>query len=367
MVEVGSDPNTSRGETTMRGLSTQQLAFTTLASAFVIAGACGSERTAPGKGSGGVRQTGGAVPGGGGIVGSGGAVPANPETGVGGSGAGGSATGGSGLVGSGAGGVAGTGGKATGGAGGIIALDAGCTGASCAKDAAPGDGNGSSCIALTSTECSLRNDCHAVFARTTNCSCTEDGCCMAFDHCAGGNTADCIGPALCKSMPPSCEGAYYTPEFKDGCYEGCVVKHVCTRVCPKAPQADKSACGPVDHPCIYDDCAGKGRTLATCAGGTWSTQTTACGAATCEGVGVTPSSVTCSPGQVCVRTSGSNVVTKVKPTCVDNTCGTNPISVDCLGGVSGACEVQSSATGGSIYCVLPPPCQGAGGCDYSYF
>jgi hypothetical protein len=34
--------------------------------------------------------------------------------------------------------------------------------------------------------------------------------------------------------------------------------------------------------------------------------------------------------------------------------------------LSGTCSVEVSTAGGSIYCVLPPPCQGAGGCDYTY-
>jgi hypothetical protein len=81
---------------------------------------------------------------------------------------------------------------------------------------------------------------------------------------------------------------------------------------------------------------------------------------------VTPAQITCTEGQVCVRTSTSNVVYRVKVACLDNTCGANPIAPECLAGLSGTCEVQIAATGGSIYCVLPPPCQGAGGCDYIY-
>jgi hypothetical protein len=189
---------------------------------------------------------------------------------------------------------------------------------------------------------------------------------MRFDHCADGGKADCIGPALCNMVAPVCEGQYYAVGIKDGCYEGCVLARECAvPACPETPPADQTACEPVDHPCFYEDCTNRGRTLATCTSDRWTVQTTACGSVTCEGVGVSPLGITCDAGQVCVRTSTSNVVHTVKPACVANTCGASPITPECIGGLSGDCSVEVSASGGDIYCILPPPCQGAGGCDYS--
>lgn len=346
--------------------SSNPILLAVLASALATGGACGAGKTTPGGGSGGVRETGGAMPGGGGTVGEGGTVPGSGGAGgtvPGSGGAGGTGPGSQAASGSGGGGSGGSGGS-----GGIIALDAGCTSALCATDAAPRDSGPPACGALTtSTDCDVRKDCHSVFLDPHNCTCTEESCCMRFDHCADGETADCMGPAVCKSMPPDCESRFYTVGFANGCHEGCVRKHECTvPACPARPPTSGTSCGPVDHPCIYDDCAGQGHTQATCANGTWSVQTTACGALTCEGVGVTPAAVTCAAGQVCVRTSVSNVVPMIKPTCVDNTCGTSAVSIECLAGLSGACKLEASTTGAGVYCVMPSPCGGAGGCSYTY-
>jgi hypothetical protein len=365
------------------GGTTPSSTFTSTSGGGAGAGGQASGGAGGGIGSGGADASasggiGGVASGGmGGIAAGGNGASTAGGTGAGGMGSGGTgprASGGnaSGGIGAGGTGAGGTGGIATGGAGGsgtggVVALDGGCTGTLCAQDAAASDASLPSCSGLASTECNLRNDCHSVYVDPRDCTCTEESCCMRFDHCADGDMADCIGPALCNTLAPICEGQYYTVGFKNGCYEGCVRKNECAvPACPPTPPADGTSCGPVDHPCLYEDCAGKGRTLATCAAGTWSVATTACGSVTCEGVGVSPLAITCAAGQVCVRTSTSNVVYTVQPTCVDNTCGANPISPECLTGLSGDCSVEASTAGGSIYCVLPPPCQGAGGCDYMY-
>jgi len=343
----------------------------------VMALSCGSNRTAVGHGTGGVSGTGGVVSGTG--TGSGGTTSTIPATGTGGTavvGTGGSVVGGSGtggngtaVVGTGGNGVGGigTGGRPAGtggaGTGGTMPLDAGCTGSACVFDGGTLDGGLEGCSALTSTECNLRNDCHSVYVNLQICACMEEGCCMRFDHCADGDLADCTGPAICNTASPVCEGQNYTVGFKGGCYEGCVRTNECILpACPQTPPSNDASCGPVDHPCFYEDCAGKGRTLATCKGGTWTVQTTACAPADCVGVGVSPLGLTCAEGQVCVRTNMSYPVFTVEPSCVDNTCGAQPIAPECLTGLSGTCSVEVSASGGDIYCVLPSGCQGAGGC-----
>jgi hypothetical protein len=366
-----------------------QAALAALVTAIALAGACGSGKsgktrgtggtagapretepahgiggaTRPATGTGGVdAATGGKVSGGnGGGLGTGGTIVGTAGRSAGGKAAAGALGGG----GRGLGGI-GAGGTGAGGTGGTGPLDAGCTGTTCTTDASTSiDGAPSCSQLLLSTECDLRKDCHSVFVDPQNCTCTEESCCMRFDHCADGDKADCIGPALCNMVAPVCEGQYYTVGIRGGCYEGCVRKHECTvPACPAIPPADQASCAPVDHPCFYEDCAGQGRTLATCAGGKWTVQTSACDPVNCAGVGVTPAALTCAAGEVCVRTSTSNVVMTIKPSCVANTCGEKPISPECIGGLSGTCTVEVSASGGDIYCILPPPCSGAGGCDY---
>jgi hypothetical protein len=333
-------------------------------------GGASSGTHAGGVGSGGSQASGGGSGRGAGVSGAGG-VGTGGAGGRGSSASDGSASGGTGTGGTVAGGTGGgpSGGTGAGGAGagGVISLDAGCTGVTCAQDAAATDASLPTCTELTSTECNLRYDCHSVYKEQENCTCTEESCCLRFDHCADEDLADCTGPALCNTVAPVCEGRYYTVAFKNDCYEGCVRKNECkVPACAQIPPSNGTPCGPVDYPCFYQDCAGDGRTLATCSGGTWTVETTACSSVTCEGVGVSPAEITCATGQVCVRTSTSNVVFTLKPTCVENTCGSNPISPACLTGLSGICSVEVSASGGSIYCVVPSPCDGTGGCSYTY-
>jgi hypothetical protein len=163
---------------------------------------------------------------------------------------------------------------------------------------------------------------------------------------------------------PYCEGQYIVA-VKNGCYEGCVRKNECTiPACPQTPPANKASCGPVDYPCFYEDCGGAGRTLATCASGVWTVQTTACTAVTCQGANVTPAAITCPVGQVCVRTASGNVSAKLTPKCVDNTCGKGPISPQCISGLSGNCATEIAASMGEIYCTIPLDCGPAmGGCS----
>jgi hypothetical protein len=76
--------------------------------------------------------------------------------------------------------------------------------------------------------CKQRSDCHPVFADPGTCLCAQPGCCQMFQRCAEPDKADCKGPALCKRLPPTCEGDYvvaYDPSTS--CYEGCVLKTDC--------------------------------------------------------------------------------------------------------------------------------------------
>jgi hypothetical protein len=74
--------------------------------------------------------------------------------------------------------------------------------------------------------CKAHPDCHPVFVDPGNCTCLAIGCCTMFQHCAGGDKADCRGPALCRAATPRCEGSY-TVAYASSCYEGCVLQSDC--------------------------------------------------------------------------------------------------------------------------------------------
>jgi hypothetical protein len=125
--------------------------------------------------------------------------------------------------------------------------------------------------------------------------------------------------------------------------------------CPTTPPQPGSNCNvPVN--CTYEDCAGAGRTIATCVAGSvsaprWQVSTGACTMATCPA----PSSQTCAAGQVCLVLAGGAFLAQ----CVSNTCGTSAISCDCIQSCSGVCTVIGSAQGGvTVSCNTCPQ----GGC-----
>jgi hypothetical protein len=125
--------------------------------------------------------------------------------------------------------------------------------------------------------------------------------------------------------------------------------------CPAtAPQSGSNCDVPVT--CVYEDCAGAGRTIATCVAGSvssprWTVTTGACTVVTCP----TPSSVTCPAGQVCLVLAGGAFLAQ----CVSNTCGTSAITCDCIQSCSGVCTVNASAlTGATVSCNTCPQ----GGC-----
>jgi hypothetical protein len=344
-----------------------------------------------GAGSGGVPASGG-VPGSGGLPGSGGGVGSGGRAGAGGTtlpgGAGGSGSGGAagrdagGTVGGGAGGTGvagaaagaggtaagGSGGRATGGngaggasqggsgAGGATAIDAGTA------DGGPGDAALLACSQLTNeSSCNMRGDCHAVL-KQTGCELDAGHACVQFDHCADGGQTNCAGPASCTTVAPSCP-ANYAIGYAGGCYEGCVSQSKCPQpTCPATAPTAAAACGPVDYTCYYESCTTTGRTLATCSAGAWKLQTAACTDITCAGGGVTPGSLTCPAGEVCVVQTSIGGAYMVTPMCVAQTCGSGPISLQCVPSTYGTCTISYGLSGVVVRCSYSSCGSGMGGC-----
>jgi hypothetical protein len=114
--------------------------------------------------------------------------------------------------------------------------------------------------------------------------------------------------------------------------------------CPTTAPAPASGCLSSGYQCYYEDCAGAGRTLATCTGGTWNVETGPCGTSRCS---ATPVSMTCAYGQICVVLEGGAVIAM----CAANPCGTGPLDFRCLPAQYATCSVQGSiANGATITC-----------------
>lgn len=312
----------------------------------VVGAVAGCDSTSPaGHGAGGATGTGGVVSAGGtqggGGSGGGGAAGGSPTSGVGG---------------------AGGGGTNGGGAGGATIADAGCTGAACSVDAGSADAAAPACSQLTTqSACDLRADCHAVFTSGSICSCDGGSCCMQFSRCADGNKADCAGPALCDAMTPRCP-APYAVGYAGSCYEGCVRQSACpSPTCPSVAPSDGTSCGPVDYKCFYESCATTGRTLATCSGGAWKIETAACSTITCAGGGITPTSLTCDAGKVCVVVTSTGGAYMVTPMCVSHTCGTGPVTPQCIP-TTGSCSLTTGLGGVFVQCSYSSCSAGQGGC-----
>ena len=107
--------------------------------------------------------------------------------------------------------------------------------------------------------------------------------------------------------------------------------------CPAAAPTAGAACsGP---PCYYQDCAGAGRTVATCANGAWQIETGSCADVPCG-------ALTCPPTQLCMEIAGD----ALRTTCAVSICGTGPISCGCLP-CQGNCNVGGTAsTGITVHC-----------------
>jgi hypothetical protein len=320
-----------------------------------IAGVGGATGVGGGNGVGGlvVPGNGGSGRGGVGGAGSGGNLSGTGGRGTGGgSSAVGTGGSGAGAAGFGAGGL-GTGGKATGGAGGKG------TGGSSTGGATGWDGGAGKCSDLTTqAACDTRSDCHSVFVDPGNCACAALGCCARFQACADGDKADCTGPALCKMMEPYCEGPYVIA-FEGSCYEGCVKRTDCAEpACPKAVPTNGAPCGPLSQTCSYEDCAGAGRTIATCTASAWKVTTSPCATLACQGT--SGLGLVCAAGMVCIITTSSGGAPITTPTCVAHTCGTGPITPQCVPSLYGTCTPSYTAAGTIFRCQLVAECGDAG-------
>ena len=328
-------------------------------------------------GTGGSKGTGGAGTGGlatGGILtgtGGKGAGGGTGGVGAGGTGAGGMVKGGVGgtsIVGTGGmlkggasgtsivgtGGTGGTGGMLKGGAGGSGSGGVGGSGGAPPPDGGSPDASPPKCSEVTTqAACDARDDCHSVFEDPGTCGCASLGCCAHFKSCADGNWASCLGPASCEMMEPFCEPPYVIA-YKDLCYEGCVQQDDCAILpCPRAAPKNGSTCSSANGTCYYENCAGAGRTLATCSAGSWQVQSAACSSFACQAPDTEGGGLTCAAGQVCVVTTDTSFT--VTPACVDQTCGTGPMSTDCIKGLSGSCSAKYALSGGVVKCAMPVP------------
>ena len=267
----------------------------------------------------------------------------------------------------------GAGGLASGGAGGKGGGGAGAGGAN-GFDAATGDAvavldvfsaidGPTACSQLTAqTACEARSDCYAVFVDPSTCGCAAAGCCARFDHCAAG-TPSCNGSVSCTTATPHCEGPYVV-SYASGCYQGCVRQSACGQYetsCPQAPPAEGATCRGNGATCVYQNCAGAGRTEATCsADGTWKLTTMSCDAFKCVGAGTTSTTLICEAGEVCVLTTGGGGAYSVTPACIPNKCSPAALSLSCMG-LDGNCYVDSD---NAISCRQPSSCgSGQGGCQ----
>jgi hypothetical protein len=327
-------------------------------------------------GSGGDTQpgTGGARTGG--AVGSGGSTQAGTGGAIVGGGVAGSDTGTAGrknLGGAQTGGVFSTGGAAKdGGAGGVVGtggltLKGGVGGAAgMGKGGARGGEGGAvspdgatdaslpKCSEVTTREaCDARTDCHSVFEDPGTCGCASSGCCARFKSCADGGEAQCLDNAMCNMVAPHCEPPYVIA-YSRLCYEGCVYQDDCFLLpCPQAAPQNGSACSSAYGTCYYEDCAGAGRSLATCVAGTWRVDTAACSAFPCQVPNTDGGALTCTAGQVCVTTTNTSF--NVTAACENQTCGTRPMSTSCINGLTGDCSPKYKLSGVVVTCAMPVP------------
>lgn len=336
-----------------------------------------------GGGAGGVGSGGTTVAGAGGTA-AGGTTAITSTSGNGGRATGGSSGGG----GTGRGGAGGAGGMGSGGVDGGIDAGAcppgqawcpGCTpGAGACASTCPGlicpgvdggrvdafaglDGPAPCSQLGTQAACEQRSDCHSVFEDPRDCACAALGCCARFRSCANGGLAQCSGTVACNMASPYCEGPYVVA-YANNCFDGCVAKTDCasTTICPTVAPVDRAMCtGSVT--CTYQDCAGAGRTLATCQGGIWNVETAACDTTRCTGAGTTATTLNCQSDEVCVLTTAGGGAYSVRPGCVKNTCSPAAVTVACLPPLSGSCSVD---TVGIVHCSEPSLCgSGQGGCQ----
>jgi hypothetical protein len=104
--------------------------------------------------------------------------------------------------------------------------------------------------------------------------------------------------------------------------------------CPTAAPTSGTACSGTAQ-CFYEDCSAAGRTVASCAGGTWTVETGPCTNVFCQ-------SMTCAPGQICMMVGGGALLIS----CADNSCGTSAVSCGCLQSCAGSCSIYGSLQSG---------------------
>lgn len=245
------------------------------------------------------------------------------------------------------------------------AADAGCVGTACSRDAGSTLDVPPSCGSIqTQAECDQRSDCHSVsYDDKSSCGCALPGCCMRFNRCADGGSVACSGQVSCMQATPVCAAPYavlYRNEL--GCYEGCALASKCTpnATCPATAPANGATCGGTALSCVYQDCAGAGRTQALCQNGAWSVQTMTCDSVACKGGGIySGGGIICGPGKICVQTTSSGGAYVITPSCATNKCGTSPVALSCVEGLTGNCYVQTET---NITCSLPLNCGGSKSC-----
>jgi len=114
--------------------------------------------------------------------------------------------------------------------------------------------------------------------------------------------------------------------------------------CPAAAPVGASSCDWDGQVCFYEDCAGAGRTVATCQklgapGFSWSLHNTACGTVHCSGL---PGTMTCASGQVCSVTQSGTI----SGMCAQSTCGAGPITCECAQASCTNCAIAGSTEQG---------------------
>jgi hypothetical protein len=106
----------------------------------------------------------------------------------------------------------------------------------------------------------------------------------------------------------------------------------------------------------YEDCGGVGRTVATCTASAWKVTTGACASLLCEANPDSPYGLTCAAGRVCVINTSIGGAPITSPACVDHTCGTGPVTPQCVPGIYGTCTATYTTAGAVFRCQTVVDC-----------
>ena len=109
--------------------------------------------------------------------------------------------------------------------------------------------------------------------------------------------------------------------------------------CPATAPVSAGSCAVNGQACFYEDCAGAGRTAATCNNGFWTVQEAACAAVQCIGL---PSPTSCASGQSCSVTQSGTI----GGMCTQPTCGKGPITCACAHASCENCSISGSVQQG---------------------